>query len=294
MSFRLPDFLIIGAMKSGTTTLHHYLAHNPDIYISKPKEVDYFSQDKNYQRGADWYAELFAPARPEQICGEVSPSYTRFPRFAETPKRIAALLPGVKLIYIMRHPVERFYSNYVYERAYGRTDTIRETLDNRPYVLETSNYMLQINRYLEYFPRDQMLPLLLDDLKRDPDAVISQLLEFLGVTSRCEVPAEPFQANPRGRNVTMRQCNASLQRFRSLPGVDTMKRAMPAKLRGRLRECVTQQLPDTRIARWMANLQTAKTEPLTPELRQEVLKCLAEPTNELSKFLGRDLTSWLD
>ncbi len=292
MKSRLPDFLIIGAMKSGTTTLHEHLDQHPGVFMSRPKEPNFFSIDTQYERGTDWYASLFEKAHEYQVCGEASPSYSRFPRFAPTTERVAQLLPKAKLVYIMRHPVDRFYSNYVFDRAYGFNDSISETLKNRTYVLETSNYMLQIERYLQHYPREQILLLLLDDLEKKPQDVMRQLFDFLGVEDHEAAPTESVQANPRGRNYMARQCNTSLQRIRSAPGMRLFKQALPAELRGKLRNCVTQKLPDSRLGKWLANRHTMKTEPLTPELRREILSRLAEPTAQLEKFLGRDLAAW--
>ncbi len=292
MSFRLPDFLILGAMKSGTTTLHQHLEHNPGVFMASPKEPNFFSIDKVYERGTDWYADLFADAHADQICGEASASYTRFPRFAQTAERIASLLPKVKLVYIMRHPVDRFYSNYVFDHSYGHHDSIRETLRNRTHVLETSNYMLQIEKYLQHFSREQMLFLLLDDLKQTPQQLLQELFDFLKIDNQGSAAPTHLQANPQGHNYVTRQCNTSLQRFRSLPGMQLMKQVVPSGLRSRLRESVMHQLPNSRIGKWIAHRQTAKSELLTPELRQELLDRLAEPTTQLEQFLGRDLSAW--
>ena len=292
MNTRLPDFLIIGAMKSGTTTLHDHLVRNPGVFMASPKEPNFFSIDEVYQRGRDWYGSLFADARSDQICGEASPSYTRYPRFGHTAARIAESLPDVKLVYLLRHPVDRFYSNYVFDRSYGHRDSIRETLRDRTYVLETSNYMLQIEKYLDHFPREQLLCLLLDDLRRNSQNLLNQVFDFLNVDRRGSNREEELHANPRGRNYMTRQCNTSLQRLRRLPGVQVVKRIVPATVRGRIRDCMTQQLPASRLGQWIARRHAAQAEPLSADLRRELLDRLAEPTSRLEEFLGRDLSAW--
>ncbi|MEM8946034.1 MAG: sulfotransferase domain-containing protein [Planctomycetota bacterium] len=292
MSNRLPDFLIVGAMKSGTTTLYEHLDSNPNVFMSTPKEPNYFSIDDIYEKGIHWYASLFASAKPDQVCGEASPSYSRFPRFADTTTRIAQTLPEVKIIYIMRHPVERFYSNYVFDRAYGHSDSIRETLRDRNYVLATSNYMLQIEKYLEHFSREQMLFLLLDDMHNSSRQVMSQVCDFLGVPNAADARENSIQANPRGQNYITRQCNTSLQRFRQLPGMQLVKRLIPGDLRGRIRDRMLNQLPNSRLGKWMSRRHVAQTEPLTADLRTELLDRLAEPTARLEQFLDRDLSAW--
>ncbi|NER32103.1 MAG: sulfotransferase domain-containing protein, partial [Symploca sp. SIO1C4] len=77
---RLPDFLIIGAAKSGTTTLYKYLCRHPQICMSNPKEPDFFAIDHIYDQGIDWYSSLFSEARLKQVCGEASTTYTRLPK----------------------------------------------------------------------------------------------------------------------------------------------------------------------------------------------------------------------
>lgn len=292
MNTRLPDFLIIGAMKSGTTTLYEYLERHPEVFMATPKEPNFFSMDEVYDKGPDWYAALFANAGVDQICGEASPSYSRFPRFPSTASRIAKTLPDVKILYIMRHPVERFYSNYVFDRSYGFRDSIRETLDSRTYVLETSNYMLQIEKYLEHFSREQMLFLLLEDLNESPASALGEVAAFLKVRGTPPASAESVRANPQGRNHVTRQCNTGLQKFRRLPGVQTLKRVVPKGIRGKVRDSVLQGLPDSRLGHWISRRHVANAEPLTAELRKELLDRMAEPTARLEQFLGRDLSAW--
>ncbi len=295
MKNRLPDFLILGAMKSGTTTLYNHLEQNQGVYMSSPKELNFFSDLSVYDRGVDWYQARFAEARPDQVCGEASPSYTQHPQYTHAADRIAALIPDVKLIYIMRHPVDRFYSNYVFDRAYGHNVSIRETLESGSYMLDVSNYMLQIKKYLEHFSQEQMHFLLLDDLQEKPINTLAQLLDFLEVenaeTNLSKHPVH-LQANPRGRNFMMRQCNVTLQRLREMPAFRLAKHAVPAEMRSKITDYMTQGLPDSSLGKWLSQRHVAKTEPLTPELRRELLDRLAEPTTQLEHFLGRDLTAW--
>ncbi len=279
-------------MKSGTTTLYEYLERHPGVFMATPKEPNFFSMDEVFSKGTNWYGSLFAAASANQVCGEASPSYSRYPRFSDTVRRIGQTVPQVKLVYIMRHPVDRFYSNYVFDRSYGFSDTIRETLKSRTYVLETSNYMLQIEKYLEFFPREQMLLLLLDDLKEAPKRVVSEVFSFLGVRGEYSFDSEPVQANPQGRNYVARQCNTNLQKLRNVPGVNMLKRAVPPGMRGKMRDGLLQRLPDSRLGRWVSKRHTAKAEPLTDEIRKELLDRLAEPTAKLEQFLGRDLSAW--
>ena len=111
---RLPDFLGIGTQKGGTTYLHRLLQQHSQVFLAHPKEVHYFSLHQN--RGLDWYADHFAEASIEQHCGEVTPYYLFHSLAAE---RIQAAIPSVKLIVLLRDPVERALSQYFHSRRLG-------------------------------------------------------------------------------------------------------------------------------------------------------------------------------
>ncbi len=109
-SSRLPDFIVIGAAKSGTTTLHEWLHRQPEVYCSVLKEPRFFSRD--WGKGIDWYAGLFAGAATDQLIGEASTNYTDT-NFSElAAERMSATIPCARLVYLLRHPVERLRSQY--------------------------------------------------------------------------------------------------------------------------------------------------------------------------------------
>src|SRR3954469_22213852 len=105
MANRLPDFIVIGAMKCATTTLHEQLARQPGVFMSRPKELNFFSDDETYGLGLGWYASVFGRAAPGDLCGESSTHYTKLPVYPRAVERMSRALPGVKLIYVMRDPV---------------------------------------------------------------------------------------------------------------------------------------------------------------------------------------------
>ena len=122
MSGRNPDFLVIGAMKAGSTTLHTYLSRHPDLYLHERKEPGFFSREERYARGIEWYRALFADARPDQLCAESSTCYTRWPHFADVAPRIRQHVPEVRFVYIMRDPVARAYSHYAHMMGERRSE----------------------------------------------------------------------------------------------------------------------------------------------------------------------------
>ena len=115
----LPNFIIIGAAKSATTTLANALKRHPDIFISKPKEPKFFG--RNYAKGWDWYASIFRKGEGTPLRGEASTMYASHLRdFRKTPKLLSIYLPEIKLIYIVRHPLERIVSQWRHYSSPGR------------------------------------------------------------------------------------------------------------------------------------------------------------------------------
>lgn len=105
----LPNFLIVGAARAGTTSLYYYLKQHPDVFMSPKKEIDFFDVDKNFEKGLDWYERYFEGYTGQKAIGEASPLYMYLEK---VPKRIAKVIPDVKLIFILRNPVDRAYSHY--------------------------------------------------------------------------------------------------------------------------------------------------------------------------------------
>ncbi len=209
---RLPDFVIIGAAKAGTTSLHRALSQHPDIFMSTPKEPEFFARDDRYAQGIETYARLFAGAAPGQICGEASTLYSLSPLFPQTPARMKAHLPEARLIYVLREPVARSYSYYM-QLTKGRQNATREPTvprsfeeclfpqdhphraprekffawfnghlpDDPELLLAGSDYPAQIRAYLGHFSPAQMHFVLFEDLVARPGPTLAGILRFLGL-----------------------------------------------------------------------------------------------------------------
>jgi hypothetical protein len=176
----LPTFLLIGAMKSGTTTLQQYLVRHPQVFMCSPKEPNFFND--HWHRGVDWYERLFARAGDAVARGEASVRYTNFPSGPECPARIASVLPGVRLLFLARDPVERIRSHYLHEVAALRERRpFAEAVAENPIYLDYSRYAMQLQRYLDHLPREQLLVLRAEDLFRAPLEVLGEVYRFLGV-----------------------------------------------------------------------------------------------------------------
>lgn len=184
----LPHFLIIGSQKAGTTTLYHVLRQHPQLYLPPRKELNFFFHEDLYRRGSAYYERFFDGAAPGQLCGEASPGYICHPQAAE---RIFRLLPNVKLILTVREPIARAYSQYWDNRRHlseWRTfeEVVEHYLDDtyqpgKPGYFSRGVYIRYIQRYLEFFPSEQLLILVFEDLRADPRAFYRRIFEFLGV-----------------------------------------------------------------------------------------------------------------
>ena len=205
---RLPQFLGLGVQKGGTTTLQKLLEQHPQVWLSPQKELQFFSL--HYHRGPQWYSDCFADAETHQICGDITPYYIFHPQAA---KRIASLIPSARLIVLLRDPVERCLSQYFHAcrlglesldlesalaaepaRLLGSEDQLvaaeghHRGHQENSYV-SRSMYEHQLDRYLQFFDRDQLLIVKSEDLFDRGDDVWHQILCFL------EIDSFPFPAH---------------------------------------------------------------------------------------------------
>ena len=241
MHGQLPDFLGIGVQKGGTTTLQRLLEQHPDLFLPKQKELHYFSL--HYGRGEAWYRQQFADAKPGQRCGEITPYYVFHP---QAPQRIHALLPKVKLILLLRDPVERALSQFAHSRRLGlesleleealaveaeRLEGAEEALaaddgchrsHQEHSYLARSRYEIQLERWLRLFPREQLFLRRSEDLFEQPERVWAELLAFL------DLPVVPLPLQGRKAHVGSRE-------------LDNPAAVNMAEIRAELRE----QLADT-------------------------------------------------
>jgi len=166
-----PNLFIIGAMKSGTTSLHNYLNAHPDIAMSEEKEPGYFVDELSLRRGEKWYCNLFENAQDYRYRGESSTHYTKLPLYRGVPERIFRFNPDAKLIYIMRDPFERVVSHYWHAlrdiHHGGETRSLLKAVKEQPDYLAFSNYAAQLTPYLERFGQAAIYTLTFESLRQD-------------------------------------------------------------------------------------------------------------------------------
>lgn len=247
-----PRGYLIGAAKSGTTSLAHILDQHPDISLSTPKEPQFFWT--HWEKGFDWYRTCFAD-RDGKVLLDASQSYAMAPKAAldgerdawPVPARLHAARPDARLIYMVRDPVERAISNYWHARRGGETASLSEAMAAPRNYLCASYYFGQISLYREYFDMDQFLFLSFDDFVADPARVAARCAVFLGV----EATASDF-SDVRARNQSYAPrpwAGGLLRMMASVPAVksvvNSIKNGLPERVSTSVRGALTQDIPDT-------------------------------------------------
>ena len=234
----LPNFIIIGAMKAGTTTLYDQLRRQPGIYLPELKEPNFFSNDDQYARGIDWYSSLFASARADDVIGEASTHYTKLPTFPSTVARMRTILENPRFIYVMRHPIDRLISQYIHQWSEGEFRFgLEEAIERHPELIHYSCYSLQLAPYVRTFGVEAILPVFFERMLANPDETFSRICEFIGYKGE------------GSWTVGLAAQNASNERLRKFPGykvlvqskmaTDLRRYFAPRALRARIRQSLT-------------------------------------------------------
>lgn len=232
MARPIPDFIIIGAMKCGTTSLFRHLGRHPGVFMSEVKEPNFYIEERNWSKGFDWYRSLFAGAPPGALLGEASTNYSKGTTFPGVPERLREYVPNVRLIYLIRDPIERIRSHYTHSAFHGRVSKPPvEAIRPRSGFVRTSLYGAELQRYRQHFPDDQILVLLTEDLRDDPVSVLRRIEQFLGLDAHEYKHLERHYHVSSNRRLNTRLGNV-LERHESLH--DWSTRNLPEPLRDRL------------------------------------------------------------
>ena len=263
----LPSFVIPGAQKSGTTTLHDVLGQHPAVWVSEPKELHFFDQHRD--RGLEWYANQFTPGSQHAAWGESTPFYLYNDSVRED---MARSLPDTRFIVILREPVARAYSHYWFSRSKGleALPTFADAVDAEPArlagrrggqpakfsYLDRGHYLRQLQSLEGLVGRARLLIHLLDDLHDDPQRVVQVTCEFLGLD-----PSPVSTLDPQVRNTFAdRTWNSARKRAGAERAEGVPKDAYP---------------------------------PMDPVLRGELRQRFREENHALAAWLGRDLAHWM-
>src|SRR6056297_808318 len=177
-----PNLFIIGAMKSGTSSLHRYLGEHPEIFMCEPKEPAFFAAEASRVADEAHYLELFASAGSVRYVGESSTHYSKYPRFPDVVERITGFAPHARFIYLMRDPVERSISHYWHMvRWHGERRGILKAMQAEPDFVDFSNYPLQLKQWMKECSTEQLFVDSFECMLRDPKAFCSRVFEWLEV-----------------------------------------------------------------------------------------------------------------
>jgi len=294
----LPNFLIVGAVKSGTTSLYNYIRQHPQVCMPELKEPDFFVDEAPRSvKTLEEYQSLFSGCSSAVAVGEASVKYLAAP---EAPERIMRLLGKVRIIMVLRNPVDAAYSlwgmmHYEYgqeplsfSEALQQEDRrmadpeFREKCGNWPgnfFYFNRLKYYGQVRGYIDLFGPDYVRVLLFEDLVKDPVNVCGEVFQFLGID-------RGFTPDIEKHNVSASFRFRTLQAFlvRPHPVLEDAYRRMPARLKDLLYTLLQKA--------YALNRKTVKREPLDRGLREELAARYKDDILELEKLIGRDLSSW--
>lgn len=282
---RLPNFIVGGALKAGTTSLNYYLKQHPEVYMSPFKEPRYFAYDPAGTADADGnglhfpvtsleqYAALFAEATDEKAVGEVSPHYIISPI---APRRIAETLPDVKLIFSLRHPVKRAYSVYWQAVRLGNESRpVEQALTAAEHRVRNGRYYALLQKWYEQFDAAQIKVILFDDLARDALAVFQDVCRYLGVDDTF-VP--DLTIRNKGGALKSQRLGRFFEQLKNSPLKQAIDPAVPGWVRDRVSD--------------MRNRNFEEPPPIPPDVAARLNAYYREDIEQLEDFLGRDLSIW--
>ena len=265
------DFIIIGAMKCATSTLRLQLARQAGFFMCA-EEPNFFSNDDRYSRGIEWYENLFEGAPAGCLCGESSTHYTKLPTYPHTVERMYGDMPDIRLIYIMRHPIDRLVSQYIHEWTERNIDVpINVAIDRHPELISYSCYAMQIEPYLSTYGSRHVLPVFFDGLRTEPQAELERVCRFLGYEG------EVKWAHERPQNVSSERMRKSALRDAIVefpPLAMVRRRFVPKAIRNRVRD-----------------LWTLRQRPEISEANQRrLVQVFDEDLKRLGEWIGQDIS----
>ena len=272
-----PTFLVIGAMKAGTTSLWSYLRAHPEIFMTEWKEPRFFIEKFNWGRGVDWYEGLFSDAGDAKARGEASTDYTMAHAYRGVPQRIASLYPDIKMIYLLRHPIERMRSHYLMVRVAGQEKrTAPQAFRETKGYLYSSAYAFQIGQYLKHFQREQLLLVQSESLLENRLPTLRRIFEFVGVDASFVPPTLDREVN---RTDDKKMLSPTWERVRNTRLRDAVGRVTPMPVR-------------RAVHRFWVRPPRPDEASIPPELEQQLLEQLRPDIAALRGYLGPDFDGW--
>lgn len=282
---KLPDFIVIGAGKAGTTSLHHYLSQHPQIYLCPQKETYFFLPEDIRQKHKPWgavtsledYVRLFQAAPDHNIVGEISTNYYAY---GQSAHQIYEALPQVKILAILRHPAERAFSSYqMHVREGDETRSFPEVISPTSQYVQRGFYHAQLEPFFAVFPPENIKILFFEDYSRSPITFLQDLFTFISVDPT--FTPDVAQRHRTGGLPKQRWVNTLLTQRNPVRSVvaGLLRRVMPLEAR--------QSLRSTLVARNTAQVK------LDPASRDRLIALYREDILRLQEHLNRDLSAWL-
>ena len=273
-----PSFLVIGAPKSGTTSLCSILAQHPSISFSRPKEPRFFSRIENFNKGIDWYKSFFDLNDACFHTGEGSVEYSMCTVWPDTAKRIASYNSNAKILYIVRHPLDRIVSHYRMWK--GSEDpnfsNFEKYLTNDPHkkhFVDTSKYLLQIGEYRNYFEDKQILVIFYEKFIKNPMREYSRCLEFLNLKPFPHLDLTKNRRNTSYLNIKI------VKQIASIPGYYKLQSFIPRSVKDM-------------IQNWLVKKYASDFPGWAPELYNWICEQICEDAREFLKFYGENDQFW--
>lgn len=276
-----PNYLVIGAPKCGSTTLSSLLAAHPEIYMV-PHEVGFFALDEKYKKGISWYEELFLPGENLKCIGENSNYYTMKEIYPLAFERLLNYfdIKNLKLIYIVRNPLERIESFWIEKRSHGGEDVHYDfniaVKKNRDWLLDVSNYWRQLEPFRKHFSDEQILVMFLEDLKVDQYQTMYECYSFLGVDPKIASNLSSERLNPFEKKKVVKPFKS---RLRELQGYRLVVSLLPMTIRRFLSDKLFMQKVASR-PQW------------NPETKAWAIQELAEDTHKFLEYCGKPVAFW--
>lgn len=269
---KLPDFMIIGAMKSATSTLQDQLIQQPGIFMCEPKEPNFFSDDEQYARGMGWYADLFNSFPEGGLLGEASTHYTKLPTYPQTVARIKAHVPEARFIYVMRHPIDRLVSHYMHEWSTGVYNCdINEAIEKYSELVDYSRYAMQLGPYFTTFGQENVLPVFFDRLIKHSQTELDRVCKFIG-----------YDGSPTWHH-DLKAKNVSSKRIRRFPLYSLL---IESRLATALRRNL---IPKQWRNRVKARLRMQERPVINPDTLAKLEGVFNQDLAVLGKWLGKDI-----
>lgn len=269
----LPNFVVIGAPRCGTTWLHYNLRTHPDVFVPKEKELHFF--DNRYEEGIESYAAAFHGCSGQRAVGDITPAYLSgaYSSNRAIPETMHRHIPDARLIAILRNPVDRAYSHYCFNLARDARNlglSFEQKIAQRPQILEEGLYADHLERYVQLFGTDRLLVLLYEDIEPDPLSLLRRIYSFLEVDPDFVSGLEDVK-----RNAAVGQGN--LARSRLLWGG------------GRVLAKLGMVRASERLRRVNG---VSQPEPMTAATRRRLIEHYRSSNSRLAEMISRDLSSW--